>query len=78
MSGLLVRFHQRRKTALKVEELVQTVLQILAEQDALNRRNPTVPSTISVHQIRDALFLKSSQRNKNRFWPLVDLLGWQV
>lgn len=37
----------------------------------MNRRDPTCPSTISVHQIRDALFLKSSTRERNTLWPLV-------
>lgn len=61
----------KSKNARKVEELMQAVLQILAEQDALNRRDPTIPSSISIHQIRDALFFKSSARQKTHLWPLV-------
>lgn len=63
--------HRKNKTTRRVEELVQAVLQILAEQDALNRRDSTVPSTLSVHQIRDALFFKTNARRRNRLWPLV-------
>lgn len=62
---------QRSKTVKKIEELVQAVLQILAEQDALNRRDPTIPSSISIHQIRDALFFKTSNRTRHRLWPLL-------
>lgn len=64
---LRTRSHQQRR----VEELVQAVLQILAEQDALNRRDPTIPSSISIHQIRDALFFKSSARQRTTLWPVV-------
>jgi hypothetical protein len=63
--------YNNSKTSRRVDELVQAVLQILAEQDALNRRDPTVSSTISVHQIRDALFLKNNTRLRNRLWPKV-------
>jgi hypothetical protein len=55
----------------KVDELVQTVLQCLAEQDALNRRDPTRPSTLSVPQLRDALFMNAPVRDKTRLWPQV-------
>lgn len=62
---------QRRLDALRTDELVHAVLQILAEQDALSRRDPQIPSTISIHQLRDALFLKSSHRERPRLWPKV-------
>lgn len=55
----------------KVDELVQTVLQCLAEQDALNRRDPSRPSTLSVPQLRDALFMNASVGEKARLWPKV-------
>jgi hypothetical protein len=55
----------------KADELVQSVLQILAEQDALNRRDPTRPATISVHQLRDALFMNARKAEKLRLWPRV-------
>ena len=55
----------------KVDELVQTVLQCLAEQDALNRRDPTRPATLSVPQLRDALFMNAPASDKTRLWPKV-------
>lgn len=55
----------------KVDELVQTVLQCLAEQDALNRRDPSRPSTLSVPQLRDALFMNASVKEKACLWPKV-------
>lgn len=64
-----IRVHSRQQR--RVEELVQAVLQILAEQDALNRRDPTIPSSISIHQIRDALFFKCSARQRTILWPAV-------
>lgn len=60
-----------RAEAKQVEELVQTVLQCLAEQDALNRRDPTRPSTLSVPQLRDALFMNAKAGEKARLWPRV-------
>lgn len=72
LAAFLYLTYQRRSTTSKrIEELCQAVLQILAEQDALNRRDPTIPSAISVHQIRDALFFKANHRTRNRLWPLV-------
>jgi hypothetical protein len=71
MAYLWVMAHRRGRTAKRVAELTEAVLQILAEQDALNRRDPTISSTISVHQIRDALFFKSSNRARSHLWPLV-------
>lgn len=65
------RLRTRSRQQRRVEELVQAVLQILAEQDALNRRDPTIPSSISIHQIRDALFFKSSARQRATLWPTV-------
>lgn len=61
----------RQEEARQVEELVQAVLQILAEQDAMNRRDPMLTATISIPQLRDALFLKASTAEKNRLWPRV-------
>ncbi len=55
----------------KIEELVQTVLQCLAEQDALHRRDPSRPNTISVPQLRDALFMNASSSDKTKLWPKV-------
>lgn len=54
-----------------VADLVRKVLHILAEQDHLNRRDPTIPSSISVPQIRDALFMKSALSYRDSLWPLV-------
>lgn len=72
LAGFWYLSYQRRsRTSKRVEELCQAVLQILAEQDALNRRDPTIPSAISIHQIRDALFFKANNRTRNRLWPLV-------
>lgn len=71
VGGIAISTHRRRRHERHVEQLTLSVLQILAEQDAINRRNPTVASAISVHQIRDALFLKASTRIKNRIWPAV-------
>jgi len=72
---LIVYFYFRLRTARwerkKVDELVQTVLQCLAEQDALNRRDPSRPATLSVPQLRDALFMNASSKEKARLWPLV-------
>lgn len=66
-----VRVKVHTKTAKRVQQLVDAVLQILGEQDALNRRDPTIPSSISIHQIRDALFFKSNVKLRNKLWPLV-------
>lgn len=54
-----------------VADLVRKVLHILAEQDHLNRKDPTIPSSISVPQIRDALFMKSALSYRDSLWPLV-------
>lgn len=62
---------RRSQTSTRVEQLCEAVLQILAEQDGLHRRDPTLPNSISIHQIRDALFFKASNRTRNRLWPLV-------
>lgn len=69
--SLVTMTRHRRRTSKRVEQLCQAVLQILAEQDGLHRRDPTLPNSISIHQIRDALFFKSGARTRNRLWPLV-------
>lgn len=71
ISTFAIRWRQKKSLSASVDELVQTVFQILAEQDALHRRDPTIPGAISVHQIRDALFLKASSRARSRLWPAV-------
>lgn len=71
LTSLVTMARHRRRTSKRVEQLCQAVLQILAEQDGLHRRDPTLPNSLSIHQIRDALFFKSGARTRNRLWPLV-------
>lgn len=68
---LIFKSRERSRTGKRVQELVHVILQILAEQDALHRRDPLIPASISVPQIRDALFYRASARHRNRLWPLV-------
>lgn len=68
---LYVKIRSARWERQKVDELCQTCLQCLAEQDALNRRDPTRPSTLSVPQLRDALFMNATSADKLTLWPKV-------
>jgi len=55
------KWKRNKKFEDKARGLYHAVLQILAEQDAIHQRDPTHPSTLSVHQLRDALIAANHQ-----------------
>ena len=64
-----LKLSRNRRDQKRTMELVEQVVNILAQQAAIHRRDPLVPASLIVDQLRDALFFKEPK--DAYLWPLV-------